>query len=192
MSAITQEAVRAVVEQLADPAFAGLFEDLLAQRSIEMDEGLDPAERRAAGGKAAALLGELVGAVAAELGARDALIVDIRHVQRPPAVCLLITLSGDLGETSAPQVREAIKKARTPDGYQPIAIDLSKATVHGREGLSPLVGAFFAAKRGAEFYLVAPPPMVSRVLGGINGAPVPTFATVDELEQALTAEGAAL
>jgi len=71
MSAITQETVRAVLEQLADPAYADDFRDLLAQRAVEMDEGLDPAERQAGGWKAAALLDDLVGAVAAEFGARE-------------------------------------------------------------------------------------------------------------------------
>ena len=71
MSGVTEQTVRAVLEQLADPAFAGMFEDLLMLRGAEMDEGLDPAVRRDSGEKAAQLLGELAGAVAAELGARE-------------------------------------------------------------------------------------------------------------------------
>jgi len=71
MSEISQETVRVVVEQLVDPAFAGLFEDLLSARCTEMDEGEDPGVRRSYGVAAAALLDDLVGAVAAELGARE-------------------------------------------------------------------------------------------------------------------------
>ncbi len=59
--------VRAVVEQLADPAYAGLFEDLLSARRTEMDEGEDPGVRRACGAAAAGLLDELSEGVAAEL-----------------------------------------------------------------------------------------------------------------------------
>lgn len=71
MSAITESEVRAVLEQLADPAFAGEFTDLLMLRGAEMDECLEPAMRRVSGEKAAALFDELAGAVAAELGARE-------------------------------------------------------------------------------------------------------------------------
>jgi hypothetical protein len=71
MIAITESEVRAVLEQLADPAFAGLFEDLLSARRTEMDEGEDPGVRRSYGVAAAALLDDLVGAVAAELGVRE-------------------------------------------------------------------------------------------------------------------------
>jgi hypothetical protein len=71
MSGIAESEVRAVLEQLTDPTFAGEFTDLLALRAVETDEGLDPAERQVGGWKAAALLGDLVGAVAAELGARE-------------------------------------------------------------------------------------------------------------------------
>lgn len=62
--------VRAVVEQLADPAFAGLFEDLLSARRTEMDEGEDPGVRRSYGEVAANLLDELVEGVAADLAQR--------------------------------------------------------------------------------------------------------------------------
>lgn len=66
-----QAQVRAVVEQLADPAFAGLFEDLLSARRTEMDEGEDPGVRRSYGIAAAGLLDELVEGVAAELALRE-------------------------------------------------------------------------------------------------------------------------
>lgn len=67
--------VRAVVEQLADPAFAGMFEDLLLARHTEMDEGEDPEVRRSYGVAAAGLLDELVDGVAAELALREPVTV---------------------------------------------------------------------------------------------------------------------
>ncbi len=59
--------VRAVVEQLADPAFAGLFTDLLSAQATAVDEGEEPGVRRAYGAAAAGLLDELSEGVAAEL-----------------------------------------------------------------------------------------------------------------------------
>lgn len=63
--------VRAVVEQLADPAYAGMFADLLSAQATAVDEGEDPGVRRAYGSAAAGLLDELVEGVAAELALRE-------------------------------------------------------------------------------------------------------------------------
>jgi hypothetical protein len=71
MSARGAAMVRAVVEQLTDPAYAAMFTDLLAQRAVEMDEGESPAVRRDSGEKAAGLLDELVESVAAEVAPRE-------------------------------------------------------------------------------------------------------------------------
>lgn len=121
---------------------------------------------------------------------RPTLTVDVRDVRRGPVDYILITLVGHLDEATAPQVREAVKNARTADGYRSIAIDLTKATVHGRKGLSPLVNAFFCAKHLAdgEFYLIAGSKMERRVLGQISGGSLRTFSTVAELDEALDAE----
>lgn len=105
---------------------------------------------------------------------------------------VLITVSGHLDEATAPQVREAVKAARTPDGYRPIAIDLTDAAVHGSKGLSPIVNAFFSTKRTADLYLVAPPKMVRRVLGQIAGGSLRVYSTVAELDDALAAESRAV
>ena len=101
---------------------------------------------------------------------------------------VLITVSGHLDEATAPQVREAVKSARTSDGYRPIAIDLTDAAVHGSKGLSPIVNAFFSTRRTADLYLVAPPKMVRRVLDQISGGSLRTFSTVADLDDALAAE----
>ena len=101
---------------------------------------------------------------------------------------VLITVSGHLDEASAPQVREAVKSARTFDGYRSIAIDLTDADVHGSKGLSPIVNAFFSTRRTADLYMVAPPKMVRRVLDQISGGSLRTFSTVAELDDALAAE----
>lgn len=101
---------------------------------------------------------------------------------------VLITVSGHLDEATAPQVREAIESARTPDGYRSIAVDLTNAAVHGSKGLSPIVNAYFKATMGAGFYLVSPPKMVRRVLGQISGGSLRVFSTVAELDDALAAE----
>lgn len=121
------------------------------------------------------------------------LTVDVRDVRRGPVDYVLITLAGHLDEATAPQVREAVKEARTPDGYRSIAIDLTNATVHGSKGLSPLVNAFFCAQHLAdsEFHLIAGSKMERRVLGGIAGGSLRTFATVAELDEALDAEAKA-
>ena len=66
-----EEQVRAVVEQLADPAFAGLFTDLLSAQAAAVDEGEDPGVRRAYGEVVATLLDELSEGVAAELALRE-------------------------------------------------------------------------------------------------------------------------
>jgi anti-anti-sigma factor len=116
----------------------------------------------------------------------------LRHARRDAADYALIAVVGDLDEASAPQVREAVKTFRENERH-PLAIDLTAAKVHGRHGMSPLVNAYFVCRMlHTELLLVAPPPMVSRVLGGINGAPLRTFATTDELERSLVAEGASL
>lgn len=115
----------------------------------------------------------------------------LRHVRRGVDY-VLITVNGDLDEETAPQVRTAVKAFRAAE-RGPLVIDLTNAVVHGRRGLSPLVNAFFESRTIAvDMYLIAPSPMVARVLGGINGEPLPTFATVAELEQALTLEEVAL
>jgi anti-anti-sigma factor len=100
----------------------------------------------------------------------------------------LITVSGHLDEATAPQVRGAVKAARTPGTYRSIAIDLTDAAVHGGKGLSPIVNAYFSARVGGAFYLVAPPKMVRRVLGQISGGSLRTFSTVAELDDVLAAE----
>lgn len=101
---------------------------------------------------------------------------------------VLITVSGHLDEATAPQVREVVKAARTPGTYRSIAVDLTDAVVHGSKGLSPIVNAYFSARVGASFYLVAPPKMVARVLGQIAGGSLGVFSTVAELDDALAAE----
>lgn len=101
---------------------------------------------------------------------------------------VLITVSGHLDEATAPQMREAVKSARTADGCRSIAVDLTDTAVHGRRGLSPIVNAFFSTRRTADLYLIAPPKMVRRVLGQISGGSLRTFATVAELNDALAAE----
>lgn len=123
------------------------------------------------------------------------LTVDVRDVRRATAQRILadyvlITLSGELDEASAPQVHEAVRTARTPDGYRSIAIDLTTATVHGRKGLSPLVNAFFCTRHLAdsEFYLIAGSKMERRVLDQIAGGSLKTFANATELDEALDAE----
>lgn len=63
--------VRAVVEQLLDPAYGGMFEDLLSARRTEMDEAEDAVVREAYGAAAAGLLDELSEGVAAELALRE-------------------------------------------------------------------------------------------------------------------------
>ena len=113
-----------------------------------------------------------------------AITVDVKAL----AGYLLITVSGHLDEATAPQVHEAVKAARTPDGYRPIAIDLTDAAVHGSKGLSPIVNAFFSTRRTASLYLVAPPKMVRRVLGQISGGSLRVFSTVAELDDVLAVE----
>lgn len=67
--------VRALLEQLLDPAYAGDFTDVLMLRAIAADEHEDKHEdkpvRVDAQEKAEALLTELVEAVAAELALRE-------------------------------------------------------------------------------------------------------------------------
>ena len=63
--------VRALLEQLLDPAYAGDFTDVLMLRAIAADEHEDKPVRVDAQEKAEALLTELVEAVAAELALRE-------------------------------------------------------------------------------------------------------------------------
>lgn len=118
--------------------------------------------------------------------------IDSRHVRSSASDYLLITVSGGLDDVSGQRVRKIVKAFRDGEDLL-LTIDLTGATVHGRRGMSPLVNAYFECRQaGRDLYLVAPPKMVSRVIGAINGEPLPTFATVAEMERALTLEGAAL
>lgn len=64
---MSESLVRALLEQLLDPAYAGDFTDVLMLRAIAADEHEDKPVRLDAQEKADALLGELVGSLAAEL-----------------------------------------------------------------------------------------------------------------------------
>lgn len=192
MSAPTGEAVRAVVEQVLGGAYFGMAQDVRMLRAAAVDEGESQAVREAYEAQADAAFDELVDAVAAEVEAarRAKFTVNARHVRRGAIDYVLITVSGHLDEQTAPQVREAIKTARTPAGYPSIAIDLTHATVHGRKGLSPLVNAFFSArwKAETEFYLISGSKMERRVLSQIAGGSLRAFSSAAELDAALDAE----
>jgi len=71
MSAPTAAMVRAVVEQLVDPAYAGMFTDLLMLRAVAADGAEPAAVREAYEEQADALLAGLVDAVAAEVAIRE-------------------------------------------------------------------------------------------------------------------------
>lgn len=116
--------------------------------------------------------------------------VDARRVHGSVFDYLLISVSGGLDDVSGQRVRQAVKAFRDSDDRL-LVIDLTAAAVHGRRGMSPLVNAFFECRQAArDLYLVAPPKMVSRVIGAINGGPLPAFTTVAEMERALAVEGA--
>ena len=68
---MSESLVRALLEQLLDPAYAGDFTDVLMLRAIAADEHEDKPVRLDAQEKADALLGELVESVAAELALRE-------------------------------------------------------------------------------------------------------------------------
>lgn len=67
---MSESLVRALLEQLLDPACCGDFTDVLMLRATAADEGEDKPVRVDAQEKADALLCELVEAVAAELALR--------------------------------------------------------------------------------------------------------------------------
>lgn len=68
---MSESLVRALLEQLLDPAYCGDFTDVLMLRAIAADEHEDKPVRLSAQEKADALLTELVEAVAAELALRE-------------------------------------------------------------------------------------------------------------------------
>lgn len=64
---MSESLVRALLEQLLDPAYAGDFTDVLRLRATAADSGVDKAVRLDAQEKADALLDELVESLAAEM-----------------------------------------------------------------------------------------------------------------------------
>lgn len=63
--------VRALLEQLLDPAYCGDFTDVLTLRAIAADEGEDKAVRLDAERQADELLAGLADALAAEMALRE-------------------------------------------------------------------------------------------------------------------------
>lgn len=68
---MSESLVRALLEQLLDPTYAGDFTDVLMLRAIAADEHEDKPVRVDAQEKAEALLGDLADALAAELALRE-------------------------------------------------------------------------------------------------------------------------
>lgn len=68
---MSESLVRALLEQLLDPTYAGDFTDVLMLRACAADEHEDKPVRVDAQEKADALLTELVEAVTAELALRE-------------------------------------------------------------------------------------------------------------------------
>lgn len=69
---MTADLVRVLLEHLADPAYAGLFEDALAKRAAAADEAEPSVMRGIYSEQAGELLGELAEALAAEVALREA------------------------------------------------------------------------------------------------------------------------
>lgn len=68
---MSESLVRALLEQLLDPAYCGDFTDVLMLRAIAADEHEPKPVRVDAQEKAEALLGDLADALAAELALRE-------------------------------------------------------------------------------------------------------------------------
>ena len=182
---MTAAEIRALIEAHADE-----FADWVMLARAAGDECEEPARRAAFADQAGETLDGLAAHLAAALAPPE-LTVEVRPISRARVDYVLITARGHLGEASAPQLREALNSARTPGGYRSIAIDLTGAVVHGRKGLSPLVGAFLSVRRTGEFYLVAGSKMEQRVLGALAGGSLKTYASVAELDEALDAQSLA-
>ncbi len=68
---MSESLVRALLEQLLDPTYAGDFTDVLRLRATAANSGVDKPVRVDAERKADALLDELVGSLAAEMALRE-------------------------------------------------------------------------------------------------------------------------
>lgn len=62
---------RAVIDQLADPTYLGMFQDALTKRAAAQDNAEEPAARELYGQQAEGMFAELADAVAAEIPTRE-------------------------------------------------------------------------------------------------------------------------